>query len=271
MFQRDPKSHKGQNGRVAVIGGSHRYHGAPIFSALAAEASGVDLIYPVIHACHEGVARMASFNFIVHTFKENSLQKGDTQRILSLLEHTDACIIGPGMAETPENVAAISVIAASTSCPLILDATAIHPGVLHSLPDHATALLTPHRGELGRLVGKDLGGLSPKDLTALVRLIAEEHGVTVLLKGPEDIIVDPAGKTSIVKGGNAGLTKGGTGDALAGLTAGLIAQKISPFDACTLAATIIKKAGEKLFKTKEYAYTTCEVIGLIPDLLTGQT
>ncbi|MBI4129192.1 hypothetical protein HY464_00695, partial [Candidatus Peregrinibacteria bacterium] len=49
VLQRDPKSHKGQNGRVAIIGGSHRFHGAPIFSALAAEASGVDLMFPVVH------------------------------------------------------------------------------------------------------------------------------------------------------------------------------------------------------------------------------
>ncbi|MBI1934585.1 NAD(P)H-hydrate dehydratase [Candidatus Peregrinibacteria bacterium] len=266
MLQRDPKSHKGQNGRVAIIGGSHRFHGAPIFSALAAEASGVDLMFPVVHRCHEGVTRMASFNFIVHTFKENSLTPADAERILSLLEHVDACVIGPGMAETPENVEAISRIVFGAHCTLILDAAALHPSVLGSLTKEHTVILTPHQGELARLVQRDLQDLPRKEVTSLVELLSGEHRATVLLKGAEDFIAW-AGEKRIVRGGNAGLTKGGTGDALTGLIAGLVAQRIDPFEACVLGTTIIKKAGAQLFKKKGYAYTTWEVIGLIPELL----
>lgn len=267
MLQRDPKSHKGQNGRVAIIGGSHRFHGAPIFSALAGEASGVDLMFPVVHRCHEGVTRGASLNFIVHTFRENSLTPPDAERILLLLEHVDSCVIGPGMAETPENIAAIGRIVFGAHCPLILDATALNPSVLRSLTKEHTVILTPHRGELARLVQKDLSSLARKEVTALAELVAGEHHAVVLLKGPEDFIVDVSGRTKTVKGGNAGLTKGGTGDALAGLIAGLIAQKMDPFDACVLGTTIIKKTGEQLYKTKGYAYTTREVIAAIPPLL----
>ncbi|OGJ65032.1 hypothetical protein A3E47_01130 [Candidatus Peribacteria bacterium RIFCSPHIGHO2_12_FULL_54_10] len=104
-------------------------------------------------------------------------------------------------------------------------------------------------------------------MTALAELVADEHHAVVLLKGHEDFIVDVSGRTKTVKGGNAGLTKGGTGDTLAGLIAGLIAQKMDPFDACVLGTTIIKKAGEKIYKTKGYAYTTREIICLIPEIL----
>lgn len=266
MLQRDPTSHKGQNGRVVVVGGSHRFHGAPIFSALAAEASGVDLIVPIVHRCHEVVTRGASLNFIVHTFKGNSLTEGDAERVLSLLEHADSCVIGPGMAETPENVEAVSRIVFGARCPLVLDAAALHPSVLGSLTKEHTVILTPHRGELARLVQRDLRDLPEREILSLAELLAEEHHATVLLKGAEDFIVG-ASKKKIVKGGNAGLTKGGTGDALAGLIAGLIAQKMDSFDAGVHATAIIKKAGEKLYKTKGYAYTTREVIGLIPELL----
>lgn len=266
VFQRDPKSHKGQNGRVAIIGGSHRFHGAPIFSALAAEASGVDLIFPVVHRCHEVLTRGASLNFIVHMFKENSLTEGDAERILTLLEQVDSCVIGSGMAETPENVRAIGRIVFGAHCPLLLDATALHPSVLGSLTKEHTVILTPHRGELARLVQRDLQDLPRREVTSLAELLSEEHRATVLLKGAEDFIVG-TGRKKIVRGGNAGLTKGGTGDALAGLIAGLIAQKMDPFDACVLGTTIIKKAGEKLYKIKGYAYTTQEVIGLMPELL----
>lgn len=267
VLQRDTKSHKGQNGRVAIIGGSHRFHGAPIFSALAAEVSGVDLIFPVVHRCHEIVTRSASLNFIVHTFKGNSLTAGDAESILALLEHVDSCVIGPGMAETPENLEAISRIVFGAHCPFLLDATALHPSVLGSLTKEHTSILTPHRGELARLVQRDLDGLPVQEIHALAELLTKEHRGTILLKGPEDFLVNSSGKKKTVKGGNAGLTKGGTGDALAGLIAGLIAQKMDLFDACVHGTTIIKKAGERLFKEKGYAYTTREVIELIPELL----
>lgn len=266
MFERDPTSHKGQNGCVAIVGGSHRFHGAPIFSALAAEASGVDLIFPIVHRCHEAVTRGASLNFIVHTFKGNSLTEGDAERVLLLLEHADSCVIGPGMEETPENAETTGRIVFGAHCPLVLDAAALHPSILGSLTKEHAVIVTPHRGELARLVRRDLQGLSQKEVSALAELLAEERHITVLLKGPEDFIVG-ASQKKIVKGGNAGLTKGGTGDALAGLIAGLIAQRMDPFDAGVRATTIIKKAGEKLYKTKGYAYTTREVIGLIPELL----
>lgn len=266
MLRRDPASHKGQNGRVVIVGGSHRFHGAPIFSALAAEASGVDLIFPVVHHCHEAVTRGASLNFIVHTFEGNSLTEGDAERVLSLLEHADACVIGPGMAETSENREAVSRIVFGAHCPLILDAAALHPSVLGSRTKDQTVILTPHRGELARLVQKDLRGLPKREILSLAALLAEEHRAIVLLKGAEDCITGN-GKKTIVRGGNAGLTKGGTGDALAGLVAGLVAQKMPPFDACVRATTIIKKAGEKLCKTKGYAYTTREIIEQIPGLL----
>jgi NAD(P)H-hydrate epimerase len=89
----------------------------------------------------------------------------------------------------------------------------------------------------------------------------------IVLKGPEDQVVGPDGKSETIKGGNAGLTVGGTGDVLAGLIGGLIAQKMDPFEASVLATKIIKKAGEELKKDNSYAYTASDVIGIIPEML----
>lgn len=266
-MKRDPKSHKTQNGTVAVIGGSHRFHGAPIFSALAAEASGVDLIYPVVHQCHEVVTRQASLNFIVGTFKGRSLGQQDVKEILALLRELHVAVLGPGMAETKENGAALRLIVANAPCSLVLDARALRPAIVKSVKKGTTTVLTPHLGELEYLVGKSLTGLSRAKITALVTLIAKELKVTVLLKGEEDLIVSPEGKKEVVKGGNAGLTKGGTGDALAGLVAGLMAQGVKPLQACVMGARIIKRAATVLYPQKGYAYTTKEVIEQIPHLV----
>lgn len=269
-MHRESTSHKGQNGTVAIVGGSHLFHGAPIFAALAAEASGVDLIYPYVHACHEIVTRIASLNFIVHTFAGNSLTEADTKSVLALLREVHAAVLGPGMAETKENEAALHFIVSNAPCALVLDARALRPSVIRNLRSTLPVILTPHLGELEHLTGKTLTGLKKNNVRALTQLLAEENGTTILLKGPEDFIVTPQGKKKIIKGGNAGLTKGGTGDVLAGLVAGLMAQNVEPFDACVVAATTIKKAGESLFQEKGYAYSAEDTIHEIPSLLTSQ-
>jgi NAD(P)H-hydrate epimerase len=94
--------------------------------------------------------------------------------------------------------------------------------------------------------------------------------VVILLKGPSDHVFTPDGTQTEVRGGNAGLTVGGTGDALAGLIAGFLAQRLAPLDACVLASTLIKQAGEFLSKDHGYTYTTHQVIKQIPLLLTRQ-
>ena len=96
---------------------------------------------------------------------------------------------------------------------------------------------------------------------------AATSGVVIHLKSPIDRIAEPGKSVKEVAGGNAGLTVGGTGDALAGLIGGLIAQGMKPADACVTASTVIKRAGTILFHEKGFAYTTREVIGQIPHVL----
>lgn len=255
-MKRAPDSHKGDNGKVAIVGGSRFQHGAPLFAALAAEASGVDLMYVLLPDWHENVAKEASLNFQVTPLNGDSIEESHTDLILTHLATMDCAVVGPGIAREEKNLKALQDIIASAACSLVLDATALQPETLKNVKGK-TAVLTPHLGELERMQ------CAKKDLAS----IAKHYAVVMLLKGPEDTIVSPAGTLQTVSGGNAGLTVGGTGDALAGLIAGLIAQKIDPFAAAVLASQTIKKAGEILYKEKGYAYTTRDVIGKIPWLL----
>ena len=138
---------------------------------------------------------------------------------------------------------------------MVLDATALQPNTVE-IVSGKNAVLTPHLGELERMQ------FTLEDLPD----VAEDSGLVFIVKGPTDHIFGPDG-TEEIEGGNAGLTVGGTGDGLAGLIAGLIAQKMEPFDAAVMASRIIKQAGTTLEKTKGYAYTTAEVIAEIPELL----
>lgn len=256
-MQRDSESHKGENGKVAVIGGSRHQHGAPLLCACAAEKSGVDLVYVSLPQCHEEVAKQTSLNFQIHPFIGEEIVQGDIEPILELLATMDSAVIGPGIWRNARTVSVLESIIASASCPLIIDASALQPFTLPALRGKS-AILTPHRGELERI------GITEEALPK----IADESGVTIILKGPRDRIFSP-GKEVEVSGGNAGLTVGGTGDTLAGLLAGLVAQKLSPFEAAMLACTVMKKAGEVLFEEQGFSYTAQDVIERFPFILRG--
>lgn len=287
-LERDPNSHKRQNGVVAVVGGSNHMHGAPIFSALAAEATGVDLIYPCVPECHKEVTKAASNNFIVTPFRGDDLSTSDVSAIEEILKECDAAVIGPGLATYDTTQKALESLLQEATIPLVLDASALQPwtldaleGALRATPvtghagqdkkkirgEERVTVLTPHIRELGRMQGQVLEKKTLEERGDLICTIAKARNVTLLLKGPTDLIGGPEGTCQRVAGGNAGLTVGGTGDALAGLIAGLIAQKISSVNACVMAATIMKRAATVLFHEKGYAFTTMDVIGQIPHLL----
>jgi ADP-dependent NAD(P)H-hydrate dehydratase / NAD(P)H-hydrate epimerase len=264
-MQRARDSHKGENGKVAIIGGSRHQHGAPLFSALAAEKSGADLLYVFVPACHEEVAKAASLNFQVHTFgsatsasadRGDEMNDDDIKRILKLLATMDCAVIGPGLSRSASSLKAIDRLIASAPCPLVLDASALQPGTLKALAGKQV-VLTPHLGELERM------GIQIDNLPS----IAKEHNAVILLKSETSLAVSEMGDTHEISGGNAGLTVGGTGDATAGLIAGLMSQGTSRFEACVLASTVIKRAGKMLYETHGYAYGTMKVIECIPGLL----
>ncbi|MFH0851675.1 MAG: NAD(P)H-hydrate dehydratase [Candidatus Peregrinibacteria bacterium] len=256
-MHRSPDSHKGENGKVAIISGSPAMHGAPLFAASAAEASGADLIFVCLPRCHAEVAKRTSLNFQVYPFKGDSLARADIEPILKLLATMDSAVLGPGLAHSDRtSLAALRDIVAETPCKLVLDAAALQPETI-ALVSGKTAVLTPHLAELERM------GIKPKDLPKF----AKKSQAVIFLKGPTDRIAGPDGSVTELTGGNAGLTVGGTGDALAGLIAGLMAQGIEPLEAAKTAGTILKRAGEELAEEYGFAYTTKRVIEQIPRLL----
>ena len=205
-MRRKSDSHKGENGKVAVIGGSLHQHGAPIFSALAAEASGADLVYVALPSIHQQIARMQSLNFQVHPFSGDELSGADLRPLLEMLATVDAAVIGPGLSRTPAALKLIRELIESAPCPLVLDASALQEWTVHAAQGPSTGLrvLTPHLGELERM------GVHLQNIGAM----AKQSRLTIHVKSRVDQIAGPDGKVRKVTGGNAGLTVGGTGDGL---------------------------------------------------------
>lgn len=255
MLQRDPNSHKGDNGKVMVIGGNEMFHGAPILAALGAEYSGADLVYLWLPPCHAQAARTFSTNFIVQSFRETHLTPDDVKPLLNFSGQADVVVIGPGLGTHSDTKKAIKELLSGFKIPTVVDASALLE--THTLPP--VTVLTPHRGEFTELTGNE-------PTPANVQKCAKSLKATIVCKGPKDIISDGVNIT-INETGNALMTVGGTGDLLAGLIGGLISQHMSIFEAAKLATNILGKAAEE--RAQHYACLRAfDLAKMIPELLT---
>jgi len=227
----DKSSHKGQNGVLLIIGGSVTYHGAPVLAALAAVRF-CDLVYFSSTATNNSLLKkmkLSTPNVICVSGKAAK----------KAFAHADCILIGNGMdvsERTRKEVAA--VLRSKKKC--IIDAAALRCLPLALL--HKNAILTPHTREFEAAFGKKG---TPKNAAAM----AKKYGCTILLKGKKDIIASP-GRLLYVSGGNAGMTKGGTGDVLAGLCAALFSHPDCPsaLSAAYTASVINKKAGDIIYR-----------------------
>jgi NAD(P)H-hydrate epimerase len=265
--RRDPNSHKGQNGRVLIIGGSLNYFGAPILAGLGALGSGADLVYLLVPECNFDVSRSFYPDFIVRKYPGNFINSRTLDAATELLPQVDAVLVGPGVSEDPESVRVIARIIQKAQCHIVLDAEAI-PAIaqlgLQNTPDQPHHLtITPHRSEMDEITEGALPD-DPEELEKVVTDFAQKWGITILMKGPRDIVASPHETTRVNTTGNAGMTVGGSGDILAGLTASLIAQHISPYEACQCAAFLNGAAGDTLLRQKGYNFMATDVALELP-------
>lgn len=267
--QRASDSHKGQNGRVMIIGGSLDFFGAPILAALGALGAGADLVYLLVPECNFEVSRSFYPDFIVRKYPGNFVNSRAFDAAKELLPKIDCLLVGPGISENPESLRVITNIIKHAGCHAVLDAEAIPAIAQLGLQTEPTATnahrytITPHRGEMNEITE----GAYPDDPEEEVKLVenfAKKWGITLLLKGPRDIIASPFQKTRFNTTGNAGMTVGGTGDILAGVTASFIAQHKDPYEACCAASFVVGAVGDNLYKIKGYNFIATDVALELP-------
>jgi NAD(P)H-hydrate epimerase len=265
-IKRGANSHKGQNGRVLVVGGSDLFHGAPILCGIGAHNSGADLVFMYVPEGNFDVTRAASPGFIVRKYSGDYLSPGAVGSIIKFSRMADALVIGPGLGDRQETKDAVIEILKKIKIPAVIDADAVrpvgeNPGVLKKLD----AIVTPHTREFTRLTGKGLPK-AEKNRIALLKKEARRLSTVILLKSPTDIIATPDGVKQNTTG-NPGMTVGGTGDILAGITAGLASQGIDTFDSACCGAFLIGAAGDELSRWKGHAYSAMDVAGEVPNTI----
>ena len=243
---RKKDGHKRDNGTVCVVGGSRLYHGAPFLCASGAMRSGVDLVFIAVPASIAAPVRALSPDFIVVPLPDSKLTRGNVSKLMGWVPDVDVFAVGPGLGpQNPESVAQALNQMKGDGRALVVDADALRPQVLPSIRNTKT-VVTPHAKEFERLFGEPV----PVDLqgrAAAVSAQARSAGVTVLLKGPTDVISDGE-RVALNDTHTPAMTVGGTGDVLTGLTAGLMARKVPPFEAACAAAYINGAAGVEAVK-----------------------
>ena len=262
---RSKGAHKRMNGTVCVVGGSRLYHGAPFLCATGAMRSGVDLVFIAVPATIATAVRALSPDFIVVPLPDSKLTRGNVSKLMSWVPEVDTFAVGPGLGpQPPESVAQALNRMKGDGRSLVVDADALRSQVLPSIRRTKT-VVTPHAREFERLFGEKL----PDDTWGRVEVVtaqANKAGVTVLLKGPTDIISDGE-EVALNETHSPAMTVGGTGDVLTGVTAGLLAKKLLPFDAACAAAFINGAAGVEAVKQFGMHITASDVANQIANVM----
>lgn len=261
--RRRPDSHKGENGRVLVVGGSSRYVGAPALAALSALRSGVDLATVASPRETARIINTFSPDLITVKLPCEDLVPEALPHLLPELERCEALIVGPGLGGREETRKAVlslleEVERKHPSLPVLLDADA-----LRAVRRLQRMVLTPHAGEFRTVTGRE----APGGLEERARVVAEEArklGCVILLKGRVDVISSAGGEVLLNRTGNPGMTVGGTGDVLSGVVGGLMAQGLAPFEAAWAGAYVNGLAGDLCLKEKGYGFTASDLIGKLP-------
>lgn len=259
-----PQSHKGQNGKVLLVGGSSLFHAAPLWAAEMLSHM-VDMVH--FASTTENAAIMLQLK---QSFRNGMIVL--KEHIDSYAKEDDVILVGPGLlrGDGPEGAYTKNVVRHLLQIfphkQFVIDAGALQmmePDWLKHLS--VPAIVTPHQQEFTQLFGVSLPAGDKDKTEVIVRETAKKYTCIILLKVVYDLVSDGV-KSEIIEGGNAGLTKGGTGDVLSGLTAGLTVGS-DPFSAAVCASWFLKTAADQLGKRDGFWYNTSDLIASIPQVM----
>ncbi len=260
------RSHKGERGRVVVIGGSSGMEGAARLAGRAAFAAGAGLVHVVAPAETIQIVKGAEpdLQTLTHSFAVPLAAD-----LTSLLAGADCVVIGPGLGRGAGRLEFVCAVARACRRVLIdadgLNAFQGDPGALTALAAERTVVLTPHAGEFARLFPAHAAGLDLDPWSAAAA--AADSGAVVLLKGVPSVVAARGEAPVTVAAGNPGLATGGSGDVLSGIAGALLAQVEPPQMAVAVAAQVLGRAADQAARrTTARALRPMDVIGALPDL-----
>jgi len=261
-----PQMHKGDRGRVCVIGGAEGMSGAALHAARAALAAGAGLV-KLVAARDTIAAAQASLPDLLTV--ESALGEQLEAGVVEALEWADALVLGPGLGREPRDVREqfLRHVLAQRAVPTVLDADALHL-FRADVPTGSRAIVcTPHLGEFRALAGDALADEAANDRWSAAARAATKLKCTVLLKGVPTVIADLRGPEHVVASGNPGLATGGSGDLLAGFIGAFLARSTPAAEAAALGAHALGRAAE--LGAKQWTARSlrpADVLAALPDV-----
>ncbi len=250
LMPRPAASHKGDYGHLVIVAGGPGKAGAAILAARAAVRGGAGLVTvaaPRSIAATVDLGSVESMTFALSEAAEGGLAPSAVDELQGLAAGKTAVALGPGLGLEGATPAAIRAAVLGLRLPLVLDADGVNAfaGRAAELQGRREpTVLTPHPGELGRLLGTTSAEIQA-DRVAAARRAARETAAITVLKGHQTLVAAPGGPVLVNPTGNPGMASGGCGDVLTGLLAGLIAQGYEPLPAAGLAVYLHGLAGDR--------------------------
>jgi ADP-dependent NAD(P)H-hydrate dehydratase / NAD(P)H-hydrate epimerase len=252
---RKKDSNKGGSGRLLLIGGSRRFHGAPVLCASGAYRVGAGLVEvgTVAEVRQTFAASLVEAIFLPLPEVDGGILSTAIDPIREALARAKAIVYGPGLgldAQTQALTIAIHDMLAESGVPAVIDADGLN--ALACQPDWwnkaANVVLTPHPGEMSRLTGMEIAAIQ-RDRLGVASRYAREWGAVVVLKGAGTVVASPSVSPIVNPTGSSNLATAGTGDVLSGIIGGLLAQGAAPFEAAVAGVFLHGLAGDMVRET----------------------
>lgn len=266
-------THKGDYGHVLIVAGSAGMTGAAYLASEAALLAGSGLVTCAIPKSINAI--MARKLTEVMTLPLEDRGKGyftssAAAGILKFAKKVDVAAIGPGISQKSEVKKLVRKLIKSLNVPIVLDADGINciAGEAQILRKSKKAVVvTPHPGEMSRLINRRVSHIQ-KNRKEIAQGLADDYGVTVVLKGMNTVVSAPGKRVYINRTGNPGMASGGVGDVLTGVIASLIGQGFSPFEAAKKGVYLHGAAGDIAAKEKgEASLTASAMLKKLPEAI----
>ena len=263
--KRYDNSHKGNYGKVFILGASRGLTGAPVMAAEAALKCGSGLITVGIPESLNDILEVKLTEPMTYPLKENDggLSVDAIPKILEKMKECDALVFGPGIGRSPEITEILRSVLLNSKVPVIIDADglfALSKDLDMLSKCSCNLIFTPHEAEFSRLTGYSLEEIS-KNRLKLSKEFASEYGVTLVLKGSKTIVTAPDAKQYINITGNNGMATGGSGDVLAGMIGAFLARGVGESEAAVLGVYYHGLSADKAAeKTGKNSLTPTDII-----------
>jgi NAD(P)H-hydrate epimerase len=270
--RRPADAHKGHTGHALLVAASGGKTGAAAMAATAAVRAGAGLVTLAIPGTLNPILETLTIEAMTLPLPDDG--RGDLTEAafegVALAWEGKRCVaLGPGLGMAPQTGALAQRILRTCPLPMVIDADGLNHlsgqmALLDARP--AATILTPHPGEMARLLGSTTADVQ-NDRVAAARGLAQKHAVIVVLKGGRTLVASPDGRVWINPTGNAGMASGGMGDVLTGALAGLLAQGLSPLDAALAAVFLHGLSADILAARAPWGYLATEVMHALPQAI----